>query len=558
MRASWALLLALLVLSPVWAAVPHAGSRTASSFHVDEARRTSGAWNVTHNASRYGLPDGLDGSGIGIALVDTGVDVRHPDLPMPHPIKARYEITTEGVTPFNGSPPASPHGTMMAGILAGTGNASNGTHRGVASGATLYSFRAFHHGRVVRPAAIFQWILDHGDELSPPIRVVVNAWGCRPEGCAEQGPDHPHLRMSSKLAEAGHVVVFAAGNDGGDGSKAETDAEATNPTPGVIGVADISIPGTAPDGGCVFSISSRGHALDPATWPDVAAPGDKHTTTRMRGEDDGDARFYRPFGGTSAAAGHVGGVVALMLQANPDLDPATVERILESTARKPDCGIPYVRADPAHPGDAANYVAGHGHVDATAAVQAALDPPGEPDPVPLAPLPPSFHDVAAPSGRPLRTFGIDHPWQRSPGVTAIDRGNFTFGIAGHPVVRSSGPFQSTLTVQSIAATIGVRGDLGRPSWLAGPARLTLHVEEIGATGPVTDVGTVQVPVDAPDDGRTVWRSFGRESDDIVTLMPGDRLRVTVDLDHPVVPLSDDEIWLLEPRSGGRRASLSLG
>lgn len=557
MRAAWAVLAALLVLTPVWAAAAPDGS-PSSSFLVDEARRTSGAWNVTHNASRYGLPDGLDGSGIGIALVDTGVDVRHPDLPMPHPIQGRYEVTADGVVPFNGSAPASGHGTHMAGILAGTGNASNGTHQGVAPGATLYSFRSFSHGRVLRPAETFRWILEHGDELDPPIRIVVNAWGCRPEGCAEQGPDQPHLRMASKLVEAGYVVVFAAGNDGGDGSQAMTDAEAVVPTPGVVGVADLGIPGTTSGGGCVVSLSSRGHALDPATWPDVAAPGDKHTTTRMRGTGEEDVDPYTPFGGTSAAAGHLGGVVALMLQANPDLDPATVERILESTARKPDCGIPYVRADPAHPGDPANYAAGHGHLNATAAVQAALDPPGEPDPVPLEALPPSFHAVASPRDRPLRTFGIDHPWQRSPGVTAIERGNFTFGIAGHPVVRTSGPFQSTLTVQSIAATIGVRGDLGRPSWLAGPARLTLHVEEIGATGPVTDVGTVQVPIETPDDDRTVWRSFGRESDNVVTLMPGDRLRVTVDLEHPVVPLSDDEIWFLAARTGGRRASLSLG
>ena len=81
---------------------------------------------------------------------------------------------------------------------------------------------------------------------------------------------------------------------------------------------------------------------------------------------------YATLSGTSMAAPHIAGIVAQMLQANPNLTPAQVEDILEDTARPITTGAAY-HADPANPTTGTSFDKGHGLVDAEAAVAEALN-----------------------------------------------------------------------------------------------------------------------------------------------------------------------------------------
>ena len=128
-------------------------------------------------------------------------------------------------------------------------------------------------------------------------------------------------------------------------------------------------------GGSLANFSSYGPTLDERLKPNVSAPGvsvesslssfrdGSYSITNTATFDGTDYEFAR-LSGTSMSSPATAGVVALMLEANPDLTPADVRSILESTARQDD--------DTGTLPEAGNYVWGHGKVTATAAVLAAL------------------------------------------------------------------------------------------------------------------------------------------------------------------------------------------
>jgi hypothetical protein len=128
-------------------------------------------------------------------------------------------------------------------------------------------------------------------------------------------------------------------------------------------------------GGSLANFSSYGPTLDERLKPNVSAPGvsvesslssfrdGSYSITNTATFDGTDYEFAR-LSGTSMSSPATAGVVALMLEANPELTPADVRSILESTARQDD--------DTGALPDAGDYVWGHGKVTATAAVLAAL------------------------------------------------------------------------------------------------------------------------------------------------------------------------------------------
>jgi serine protease AprX len=309
----------------------------------------------------------VDGTGIGVAVVDTGVDGLHPDLidRMGENVKVVPSLGLLGGTaiPFPESDTLSlgGHGTHVAGIVAGDGTASDGRFHGAATGATIHGVSGGTLISLHSALEALYWVLENHDTVTPAIRVVNNSWG---SSAGDYNPDGSTERAVAALIDEGVTVVFAAGNDGGDGSTQRTSVQCVNPTPGMICVASYDDGGTGTREGTTSSFSSRGDASQPNTWPDLAAPGSNIVAacratlpvcvTGILGVDD--PLHYASLSGTSMAAPHIAGIAAQVLQVDPDLTPAEVEQLLVSTATS--YGEP-------------GYAAGAGLVDAVAAVQAA-------------------------------------------------------------------------------------------------------------------------------------------------------------------------------------------
>lgn len=350
---------------------------------------------------RVTAPDGspVDGRGVGIAIIDTGIDATHPDLRWQGldgagaKVARNYKVICSApVDPTVGSDTGcsrevvlaelpntdltSGHGTHVSGIAAGSGAASDGYEAGAAPGAILYGFASGEGPTILtkNAAAAMQWIYDNGDDVQPPIRVVNNSYG----STGDHDPEFVLSKLSTALVEDREVtMVFAAGNgdllnDGGDGSDDRVSRHAKNPVPGVIGVANYDEANHE-----LSSTSSRGLRDDPATWPDLTAPG----TFIMAPCAPASALcysnppWYTPRSGTSMAAPHVAGIAALLYQVDVDITPAEVEHRLESTAHRfGDLGG--YQPDPAHPEAAlSSFDKGHGMVDARSVVLAALGLP---------------------------------------------------------------------------------------------------------------------------------------------------------------------------------------
>lgn len=344
----------------------------------------------------------IDGRGVGIAIIDSGLDGTHPDFASPGKIGHNFIVTEETFTEAPYTVQGVAHGTHVAGIAAGNGELSGGVNRGAAPGATVTMFSVGPRGMIVFAAKAFDWILQNGAQQNPPIRVVNNSWGCGGIACRRFNPYQVHEFLATKMTQQGITVAWAVGNDLGRGWVSTVNAEATNPAPGIIGVANYDDADLGKRDRCINDKSSRGASAHPQTWPDIAAPGTKIVSTypvnaeQNTRRPDG-ANAYREMSGTSMATPHVAGVAALMLQANPALRPGDIEFILKNSATKLPvrgrCGIlnpPYVNADPHETLDGSNYAGGHGLIDAYEAVRRAISFSGIPSMPPAEPLPDDF------------------------------------------------------------------------------------------------------------------------------------------------------------------------
>jgi len=295
----------------------------------------------------------VTGAGVGICVVDTGIDSGHEQI-APRSVTFR-DFIGGSATAYDDHG----HGTHVASIAAGDGNSTTGgssasaaAHIGVAPGASLYVAKvldASGSGPDDGVMAGIQWCA-----AQPGVRVISMSLG---DSVPSDGTD-PMSGAVDAATAAGKVVVVAAGNAG--------DAPSTIPSPGaartavtVGAVSDWSAPAGVDyrDGGIALApFSSRGPILSPGgayTKPDVTAPG-----VTVSAADAGTTSGYVAMSGTSMATPYVAGVAALTLQAAPEASPAAVKAAIESTAR--DRGVA---------GEDDEW--GSGLVDAEAAVQAA-------------------------------------------------------------------------------------------------------------------------------------------------------------------------------------------
>jgi serine protease AprX len=314
---------------------------------------------VWRKAIRLGqLPGGIDGTGVTVAMIDTGV-AQHEDFA--DRVVARVDFTPGGVGDDRYG-----HGTHLAGVIAGDGGASGGKWRGVAPGAELVSVKvAGPDGStdVSVVIAAIQWVVTHRGQYG--IRVLNLAFGT--DSIQSYAIDPLDAAVERAWA-AGITVVVSAGNRGpGLGTIAKP---ADDPYVITVGAADLN---QTPDrwDDEVAPFSSRGPTHDGFEKPDVVAPGTTIVATRDAGSavdrlhpDAVVDQHYFKGTGTSQSGAVVSGIAALMYEANPYLTPRRVKGILMGTAFK---------------STAYRVGGGRGLVDATGAVLAATSDAANPN-----------------------------------------------------------------------------------------------------------------------------------------------------------------------------------
>jgi serine protease AprX len=288
-------------------------------------------------ADRVWTELGFTGRGVGIAIIDSGIDATHPDLPFGQKVIQNVKV---GPDLFGAGPivvenladtdTTSGHGTHVASIAAGTGAALAGRYRGVAVGANLVGLGAGEWVFVLTALESFDWVLANRGTYG--IRVISNSWGTN----GPFSPDDP-VNVASRMArDAGLTVVFAAGNDG----PGENTLNPYCVAPWVVCAA-----AGLRDGQTLADFSSRGIPGDSLYRPTITAPGVGIVAARattgiamatffaVDSIDLGtDAVYYMAISGTSMATPHVSGTVALMLEANPALTPDQIKAVLAGSA----------------------------------------------------------------------------------------------------------------------------------------------------------------------------------------------------------------------------------
>ena len=353
---------------------------------------------------------GVTGAGITVAVIDSGVFAAHPGL-LGRVLEGRnFELsqvqrqsggvlTAEEWDQYAEATGPSAlqdevgHGTHCAGIIGGDGSGASGLDlAGVAPGVSIVSLKIASAvngvvediGFEANSVMAIDYLVRHKDELG--VRVASNSWGLLEEEAQAPltGPtdfDPVKLAVQNAVA-AGISMVFAAGNDGG-GPDQDTLRAIPNGLDEVITVASAckADHGSCP-AGSVNSFTSRGAAVD------VAAPGDQILSAMspsalaalgqtLEGDYFGDTPqdqaqnrlFYMRLSGTSMAAPHVAGVVALLLEANPELTPAQIREILVASAD--DLAV----ADDAELLPGFDKASGHGMVNVRQALTLAVGAP---------------------------------------------------------------------------------------------------------------------------------------------------------------------------------------
>ncbi len=314
-----------------------------SSFFEEDALSTD-QWylnkdtDVNHSVTINLLPSEFKGRGITISIVDDGIDINHPDL------KANIGVKNHSYLSFeDGFSAFAKHGTSVGGIIAAEEGNAIGI-KGIAPKARLIAFNAL---RLASTSNLADALIREIDLVD----ISNNSWG------DVNGWGEP-LRLKSLIAEAlqrgisegrngkGINYVFSAGN-GTDDRDNKPPIDNVNYSGLVNNRFTMPIGAVDPFGKKAFYSESGATLL-------VCAPSKTNydglgiVTTDVSGTDGynpdikeyisdyEDINYTRQFGGTSATAPMVSGVIALMLEANPALSYRDVKYILALTAQKND------------------------------------------------------------------------------------------------------------------------------------------------------------------------------------------------------------------------------
>jgi subtilisin family serine protease len=246
--------------------------------------------------------NGLTGAGITVCVVDSGIDILHPDFSHLHLIMWR-DLVNVKPDPYDDRG----HGTAMAGLIA-----ADGSLRGVAPGVNMIVVKALNSQGLGSP-----------QNVADGIKICVDPWGT-----GKGGADIISLSLGSGSANffdatvydavtwatsRGVFVVVAAGND-----PLAYDVTTAAQVPLAISVGAVDSRGVrAP----FSSVGATLNRTDPDLKPEVAAPGVQLISTAP-------GAHYVTVTGTSPATAVVAGVLALILQARPALRPGAIGNVV--------------------------------------------------------------------------------------------------------------------------------------------------------------------------------------------------------------------------------------
>ncbi|WP_329223538.1 S8 family serine peptidase [Streptomyces sp. NBC_01485] len=276
---------------------------------------------------------GYDGTGVKVAVLDSGIDATHPDL-------RGAVVASKDFSGSGGVDDQMGHGTHVASTIAGTGAASNGRYKGVAPGARLLVGRVFGNsgGQESWLIGAMQWAAGQGAKVVNMSLGAVDA----------EGTDPLEQAVNDLSASSGALFVIAAGNDGPDAG--------TLNSPGAAAAA---LTVAAVDGtDRLADFSSRGPTADGELKPDIAAPGVDIIAAKAvhgtEGEPAGTAGYVR-MSGTSMATPHVVGAAAVLAQEHPDWSGQRIKAVLMGST------VPVV-------GTSSTFEQGAGRVDVARAI----------------------------------------------------------------------------------------------------------------------------------------------------------------------------------------------
>ncbi|WP_152912110.1 S8 family serine peptidase [Caloranaerobacter sp. TR13] len=264
------------------------------------------------NGDRDGNINNYTKNDVVVAVIDTGIDGNHVDLDGGKIIGWKDFVNNQPL-PYDDNG----HGTHVAGIIAGEGD-GNPNYTGVAKGTALVGLKVLDsqgNGSMSDVTAAIDWCITNKDVYG--IDVINLSLGT---SGSSDGTDSTSLAVNNAVNN-GIVVVVAAGNDGPNkytiGSPGAAEKAIT-----VAAMADVG-----ENGFSLADFSSRGPTADERIKPDIASPGYNITAPKAN-----TTNGYVTYSGTSMATPFTAGIVALMLDANPNLTPTQIKNILTSTA----------------------------------------------------------------------------------------------------------------------------------------------------------------------------------------------------------------------------------
>lgn len=298
----------------------------ALSISVSGSGASSSAvpeWNLSaiHAPDLWAL--GHTAQGIVVANMDSGVDGAHPDLSgnWRGGSNSWYDPHGQYAAPTDYAGAISGHGTQTMGLI--VGGSSGGTALGAAPGAQWIAVKIFNSQGTAQESHFhqsFQWLLDpDNNPLTDDAPDVVNgSFQTSPGGVC----DTRFQADVQLLKSSGTAVVFAAGNTGP--SSSSSTSPANNPGSFAAGAVD-SLSNVA-------AFSARGPApvdCGGALFPNTVAPGVDVYTTDLTFAGEAS---YTTVSGTSFAAPHIAGGMALLMGAFPDIAVTALESALQDSA----------------------------------------------------------------------------------------------------------------------------------------------------------------------------------------------------------------------------------
>ncbi|WSI75143.1 S8 family serine peptidase [Streptomyces sp. NBC_01335] len=278
--------------------------------------------------------EGYDGTGIKVAVLDTGIDADHPDV-KDRILESKSFVPGEDVDDKNG------HGTHVASTVAGSGAASGGLNKGVAPGAGLLIGKVLGNSGEGADSGIIEameWAKAEGAD------VVSMSLGAQ---VPDDGSDPMAQAVNALSADGGPLFVIAAGNSYGAGTISAPGSAAEALTVAAVDKQDNRAP-----------FSSMGPLINThGLKPDLSAPGVGINAAASQSVP-GMEGMYQSMDGTSMATPHIAGAAAVLKQRHPDWSGSRLKDALMSSSKQLPAYTPYEQ--------------GTGRVDVKAAVDTTI------------------------------------------------------------------------------------------------------------------------------------------------------------------------------------------